>query len=694
MADPVTRTDLENAKLDCETIEDVANGPANRSNPPYPEGTVTTRDGGLVYTLANISATGGMRVVELYADLADIDDPFDGQQARVYGDPDPYFNGLFIYLDGIWSVDQTYYNGVAEIVQPIIDDGVAACAASAADAAASAAEVQDVRNTALVQGMIPVGWINPDDFDLNGATYSNDYGVKFFCNGLAVLPMMVDDATTLSGWRTGLARVRDADDGLYYVSVAVENIKDPTKQGTAPIIRYVNNVTGSDSTGDGLSDSTPWKTVEKGILEINAHVSDGPFELRCTTSTFFGGNNGGWNGTTHAFDDNKLVKIIGVGSTKPWWLPQMRNSYVKATFAWSDMGDGIWKTTAAAISTTARQTAICFDLGTLDNDGCPTPGLALTATYADEAAILVAMIAEGPCFHTTAANALYVKLASGDEPDPGLNFAYEELAATNRFDIGEGARLMIENFRGIDNGGASSSSILFFARPTTYSIGPAEPNVTHDVEVVFKDCESYGSSGNGFGHQSVTRFIIAGCIDAYCWLDGVNSHSLYTYPANSNSIVEGSTQHTWIDNHKSLYHGPNGFKSQPAVNASANTFTDHDRGKSTVLNSIGLGSNGSGVAIVGGAECLCLGINSADPKEVTPATDTYAAPYLASGAAAGDGTIGSKIWAIHCTGSVRPVGKMFYVGTGCTMIQAHFRGYVTKLVNGTGVLEDGYGNAL
>lgn len=560
---------------------------------------------------------------------------------------------------------------------------------AAASVVAAEAAVSDIINEELIQGTLPQGWIEPDDY--TGITYRNDYGVKFYSNGRRVWTMLPDEAATLEAWRIGGVRVRNPDDGLYYVSVKMGLVKDPTLQGTAPIVIYVNNSTGNDTTGNG-SEGTPYKTVEKAKAVIIADAVNDVFEVRLSTSTFIGGNAAGWNSNTQSFDD-KRVKIIGVGATKPWWLPGMRNGYLKATFAWTDMGDGIWKCTTGSISAAAKNTKIVVDLSVLSADGMPTPSAYMGGPFADEAAILAAM-AERPSFHNTALNEFYVKLASGDEPDPGVNFAYVELIVGNLFEIDEGGRLMIENIRAVMNYGNNIETGLMRFRPSTFTQGAAEPAVEHDVEVVLKDVENYGANADGFRHQSVARFIVQDCRLGLIREDGFDSSTLYTYPVNTNDTDEGLADHAFIDGLISDAHGDHEWRDQPAMAGTGNFITGHSQTWTTATNCRCRDTQGSSLAFVGGARCLALNCNPADPQEVTPGIDVYQAPYLASGNKVGDTSYGSAIYGIHNTGSVRPSGKMFYVGPTADMVQAHFRGTVTKQVDSGGTLTDGYGNAL
>jgi hypothetical protein len=564
---------------------------------------------------------------------------------------------------------------------------------ASADAVSAAVNVLQATTTASVTiGVLPVGWVEPTDYV--GIDYRNDYGIKFYSDGVSIYPMLVDDNNLRAGWRNGGIRSRHPLDGLYYASISMARRYDPSLQGLGLQERFVDNINGNDA-WDGLSWGTAFRTVERAFAVCNADGVNNIYVAYVRTSTFIGGNAAGWTAGTHNLLPGKQLKIVGTGAMKPWHLPGMRNSYTRTSFAWADMGNGIWKATGG-VSVAARKTKVVFDLSVLDSYGMPTPSENLPGPYADEAAILAAMAGK-PTFHTTSSDTLYVKLASGAEPDPGVNFAYVELAATNLFAVDNNATLMIEGFRTIHNGGTTNVAVWFAARPRTYTSNSTAPNVDHQNKVIFKNCEIYGSSGNGFSFLSISRAIVEGCRDGYCWLDGVNTHSLYTYGTGSSSPLEGLLQHTWIDSHISMFHGPNGFGGQPAVNASSNTYTDHDRGRGTIINSIGGFSNGGSVAIVGGAKYLCINVNIFEPKYVDPAVDTFQAAYLSSGNALAPSvnTDGSEIWAIHCTGNVRRNnGSMFYAGGRGRVVAAEFRGRKTKQLVGSGAALDGDGIAL
>ncbi len=562
---------------------------------------------------------------------------------------------------------------------------------AAADAQAAITLTSEVRQTALVQGVLPIGWVDPNEY--TNVAWLNPLGIKFFSNGLKVWPMLPDAAATLAGWRAaGAPRQKFEDDGTIWVGVSLARFHDPTTSGSVTQL-YVNVNTGNNA-NDGLTIGAPKKTVESAIAAVNAG-SAGTYQINLITTDFIPSNGEGWNAELY-INAGRKVKIYAVpraDGSKPWWLPGMRRSgYAKADFAWSDIGDGWWKSTAVGISAAAKNTSIVFDLSVLDADGAPTPGEALTGTLADDAAVKAAADGRPAFYYRAGDGAFYVKLASGDEPDPGINFAYVEVATSAQILIADTGRFMVEGLRVVNNA-ASSYGEHFQLRPQTLYLGASNPVYNHDIHAIFKGVELYGASGNALVFFDCDRAVVEDCTDAYTYLDGVNQSTFYT-PGNSNGTDEGSAQHCFVDGHLSLYHGPAGFKSQLTANTSSNTFTSHSRCNMTILNSRGGFSNGSGVAIVGGAKCLAINVNSFGPKYVTPSEDVYPAAFLASGRSAYDVNIKSEIWAIHCTGMTRPNGRIFYVGPTARIVSVSFRGTITKQVDSGGVLQDGFGGSL
>lgn len=560
-------------------------------------------------------------------------------------------------------------------------------AAAAAAAAAYLVRIDDRLKTAT---NLPAGWVIPADC---GVTYNNHFDVSICCDGLRDIPFMTDVAAVRPEWRGTRRRILA---GVAMIEVLMERRFDPTLQGVAASVRYVHTVTGNNA-NDGLTAGTAWKTIPYAVATTGADGSIAVADIRTNTSTFYGGNAAGWDASTLAI--LKPTKITDISGGK-WLLPGMRNSYTKALFAWTNMGGGIWKCSTGSISAAAKNSNVVFDLSVLDEDGAPTPSRALAGPYANEAAILAAMAAEPSFFYQASTTSWYVRLASEAEPDPGVNFAYVETGVGNRFDMEAGARLHVKGFRAVHNAGASSSSIWWFARPRTYTIGPAAPNVIHDNVVLLEECEIYGSSGNAFGSQSINRMLTIRCKEKYAWLDAFNMHTLYNWPASSNSIVEGLNDHWWVDQCVFEHNGPNMFKSQPAVNTSCNGPTAHARCRMTVLNTRGGFTHGAIVAATGGAKIFLFNPNPYEPTNTTTGDGSTSckAVYWSDGNAIGDSTDGSLVAVFHGTGNVKNDGVMFYFNKNAKIMAEDFRGKRTVLngggAPGGGSAVDGRGVAL
>jgi hypothetical protein len=586
-----------------------------------------------------------------------------------------------------------YYAGQAELA---IADAAnqAVIAAMEADRAESAVyTIENIRRSVLLNADLPIGFIEPNDF--TGVSWASGFAHKRYCDGMAVWCMLPDDSTTREEWRIGTGpRARHPDDGIYYVAVNMAAVYNPTLQGTAATVRWVDVNTGNNANVG--TEAAPYKTVPYAIGIVNG-LGAGTYQINVKSADFIPSNSEGWDASTYTINANVKLSIVilpkGDGQ-QPWYLPGMRRSgYLKPNFAWSSIGGGWWKCITGSISAAAKNTPVVFDLSVHDPDGAPTPSLALTGTLADDAAVIAAGAGRPAFYRRVSDNHFYVKLASGAEPDPGVNFAYVENQAQLTMNLSEGARLHIKGLREVNNTSVSNLHGIQL-RPTTVALGPTQPVVVHDIQAVLEDCEIYGTSGNAIVAFDVNRCVIWNCRSAYNWLDAVNQSSFYT-PGNSNGTAMGSAQHMLVYGHVDSGHGPNGFKDQPTVNTSANGPTTHSRCNMEVIDSRFAGSNGSNAAVVGGAQMLPINVGLFDPKNVTPGADVYPACQLSSGNSAYDVNIKSAIYGLYCTGAARPFGRDFYVGPTAKMIQAHYRKRsFTKQVDSGGVLQDGYGGAM
>lgn len=550
-----------------------------------------------------------------------------------------------------------------------------------------------LRSSLKLSGELPTGWVIPNEY--TGVAWTEVWPWKRYSDGLYVWRMMPDNAATRASWRIdGAPRLRNPDDGIFYVGVLPAAVFDPTQQGVATVERTVHVNTGSNANVG--SDALPFKTVDYGVAVFNA-LGPGTYRLIVKSNDFIPANSEGWDATSYTLGAGVKIKIDvqrRADGSKPWWLPGMRRTnYAKANFAWADAGDGWFICSTLAISAAAKNTPIVVDLSVLDADGRPTPSEGLTGVHADLAAVKAAANGRPAFYRHVATETFYCKLASGNEPDPGNNFAYVENQSAAAFLLSEGARFMLEGVRMVHNTSVVSNASIYL-RQATVVLGPTQPVVEHDIQAVLYDNEFYCSSGNGILAFDVARCIVQGNRTGYCWLDAVSQHTFYA-PGNSNGPAMGAAQHMFVNDHIDDFHGPNGFKDQPTVNTSSNGPTTHSRCNMEIDNSRFAHSHGSCAAVVGGAKILGLNVNLSDPNYVAPSEDVFAACYLSSGNSAYDVNIKSEFLGLFCTGSARPNARDFYVGPTGKMIQANYRNRsYRKQVQAGGILQDGYGNAL
>src|SRR5688572_24444517 len=102
---------------------------------------------------------------------------------------------VIVTYTGAEAVSASFAQLLALVAQAEAAVEDAEAAAAAAEAAATTTE--DVRDIVLVEGHLPVGWVEPDEY--TGVTYQNDYGVKFYRDGVRYWAMMLDEPATLSG---------------------------------------------------------------------------------------------------------------------------------------------------------------------------------------------------------------------------------------------------------------------------------------------------------------------------------------------------------------------------------------------------------------------------------------------------------------------------------------------------------------
>lgn len=107
-------------------------------NPPSPTHEPSREGVYAAFAELNRSVAFAIQGMESYETVADLPDPApeDGTQARVYDDADPDNDGVWIVIDGEWVKDTNFYNQLADVVQPLVDE-----AAEQADRSEENAEI-------------------------------------------------------------------------------------------------------------------------------------------------------------------------------------------------------------------------------------------------------------------------------------------------------------------------------------------------------------------------------------------------------------------------------------------------------------------------------------------------------------------------------------------------------------------------
>ena len=551
---------------------------------------------------------------------------------------------------------------------------------SETNAANSAASVSKIATALAIKGPMPYGWFDPTSYS-DGAWYRNDYSVKFWSDGQRLYTMMpLSGSGVLQSWwdATKLIVPYTDNNGTPYVAVSLDNVYDPCLQGVAYTTIHVSDA-GNDTTGDGSS-GAPYRTLDKAITVMNG-LAAGTYEILVHCTGNFIGNDT-WALKTYAVAQK--CRIRANDPTK-WLIPTTRSSYTAALFNWQSLGSGVYQCLAsnANISAGAKNSPVIYDLSVTDGNGKPIACQWVQGPFADATSAKNALLAvNGPAYTYDTTNGLVLILASGGSPVPGVNFGYCELTSGHQFGCQEGGRLLLDGFKMLRAQGDNISGDNWSFRPSTFTIGSTAPNVDHDTQYVGRNLVSLGSSGNGFHCDSPHRCIWVGCTSYDDWLDGFNIHSLYTYPANSNSTVVGSLDHTFIDRCKTFHHGPgDGRRSANlTVNTSSNTFTSHDRERVTIINSLGVQSHGSALAIVLGSHVLSAFNLHANPKYVTPAVEIYPAAAM-SDSMGSDGVEAAAIFSYADTYYSGGQGCNFYAGEQGTLAVVNpLGGAITKVM--------------
>lgn len=119
-----------------DTVRDAIMGnPPSVATMPSREGVIKAFEEFYAYVGGIVAGFTSYETKALMDAVVDADD---GTQARVWGDPTPANNAIWISNGGVWSKDTDFYNQIAAVVQPLVDEAEAA--QTAAELAASNAE--------------------------------------------------------------------------------------------------------------------------------------------------------------------------------------------------------------------------------------------------------------------------------------------------------------------------------------------------------------------------------------------------------------------------------------------------------------------------------------------------------------------------------------------------------------------------
>lgn len=141
-----------------------------------------------------VAIDNGMKLYVSKAEMdADTLQP-DGTQGRIYTGPDA---GIYLSIGGVWSIDTAYYAGIADVVQPLVDEAEAA--ATAAEAAAATIAAGDLFPLSRSDGVLTG---SAGGFSAPGYLIGFGIAANTTANGTyvrSILPLTKDDILDLAG---------------------------------------------------------------------------------------------------------------------------------------------------------------------------------------------------------------------------------------------------------------------------------------------------------------------------------------------------------------------------------------------------------------------------------------------------------------------------------------------------------------
>lgn len=641
-------------------------------------------------TIENVlSAIGaGIRRFSTVAAMdADLTGP-DGALAYVYynnGSTTDPLNGVYQYKAATtdWILADWYFDAVAAVVQPLLDDTEAARdEAEALVDQLHVAETEEQRRkwhamlTELNAGNVQRGLVDLTEYGIDPLPATWD--VLLFWTGSVLYPLrkVVDGFN--NGWRDGdITYVSPA--GETYYSVSIAKLFDPTLDASLTVTSYyagweLPGAADNTNPGQGASLGAPWKSLNYALTQAKAAAV--PFVIH-----YYGdrvGPNNLYSSTAMTLDDNLKGKIhFHPTSRSLTWIFPQRETLTKASFAWVSVGNGTWRCSqpAATIPDTVKKTFASVDALCTDDDDIPTP-YKYFGTGASQAAVETAVKAlpgSHGWYGTTGVDLhLYCHTLDGREPDP-VDWWHSEGTQNSNWNIGEGALLFMEN---VGSFHWDQGTYIAGIRARPISVPTITPRVIHTGQFFMYNFAVLGCSGPAIQMYDIAKFAWDRGYIKHCGQDAENIHSYYATTAGAGDYMFG-----WSNRVKAEYIGYSRFGNPPAAGTSNQVSSVHDSANFVRTNQIGGFTTGACMADVLGALTWTLNCHYYDPTHGAglgpPGAGSPRVAFWADGAIGGAGARVTKAWVWNSSGKVPAAANEFSATNNGVIAHAKHIGKVT-----------------
>ena len=281
------------------------------------------------------------------------------------------------------------------------------------------------------------------------------------------------------------------------------------------------------------------------------------------------------------------LKIKGKGTKGRTIIAAMRESYDKASFAWTQTGaSNAYKSNTLS----AKNYRSMFDNNYLNEKGVPRPMLA-ASNFAE------CENTAGTFYWDSGTSTLYVHMYDGREPDPVDGWIYTE--SPFDFEIQQSGNssndvLLIENCMFVSNNGNTISGAAFRYRPVS-------SGSTTSARIGLRNVLALGHSSNGIEIYDASIIATDNCHAWYNHADGLNYHSFVTTGTRGEYITVYEHDCTAMNN------GWDKWADQTVLGTSSNGSTAHDSMHIVRTNTVAAMCNGAVIADVNG--CLSFNCN-------------------------------------------------------------------------------------